>query len=222
MGARPSPQSPASIRTTTSSVPGLPWIVMTSVLCRSRSVENRPGMPSTWSKWPCVNKSRSSLLKPAPLRSNWRCVPSPQSTMMRWPPASTRRPGWLRSAEGTLAEVPRNVRSNIDGPVLSVVAANCHGALKQSIDENHLSLEDLPSRVGNSEPSRSVDFRKGPMASGTRRPFHLEGVAADERGIPVAFDGPRLYDFAARLPRLPEWQENSFRIVSSLFGEFAP
>ena len=113
MGARPSPQSPASIRTTTSSVLGLPWIVMTSVLCRSRSVENRPGMPSTWSKWPCVSKSRSSLLKPAPLRSNWRCVPSPQSTMMRWPPASTRRPGWLRSAEGTLAEVPRKVRSNM-------------------------------------------------------------------------------------------------------------
>ena len=60
------------------------------------------------------------------------------------------------------------------------------------------------------------------MASGTRRPFHLEGVAADERGIPVAFDGPRLYDFAARLPRLPEWQENSLRVMSSFFGEFAP
>jgi hypothetical protein len=128
MGARPSPQSPASIQTTTSSVAGLPWIVMTSVLCRGRSVENRPGMPSTWSKWPCVSKSRSSLLKPAPPRSNWRCVPFPQSTMMRCPPASTRRPGWLRSADGTLAEVPRNVRSNIVGPVLSVLAANCHAA----------------------------------------------------------------------------------------------
>jgi hypothetical protein len=32
-----------------------------------------------------------------------------------------------------------------------------------------------------------------------------------------------LYDFAAPLPRLPEWQENSLRVVSSLFGElFAP
>src|ERR1700733_14317302 len=113
MGARPSPQRPASIRTTTSSVPGLPWIVMASVLCRSRSVENRPGMPSTWSKWACVSKSRSSLLKPAPLLSSWRCVPSPQSIMMRCPPASTRSPGWLRSAEGTLADVPRKVRSNI-------------------------------------------------------------------------------------------------------------
>src|SRR5262249_16574652 len=35
-----------------SRVPGLPWIVITSVLCRSRKVENRPGMPSTWSKGP--------------------------------------------------------------------------------------------------------------------------------------------------------------------------
>ena len=52
--------------------------------------------------------------------------------MMRWPPASTRRPGWLRSAEGTLAEVPRKVRSNIVGAVLSVVAANCHGAGAQA------------------------------------------------------------------------------------------
>ena len=76
-------------------------------------------------------------------------------------------------------------------------------SVKQSIDENRLSHEDLSSRVGDSEPSRSVDFGKVPMVSGTRRPFHLEGVAADERGIPFAFDGPRMYDFAARLPRLP-------------------
>jgi hypothetical protein len=31
--------------------------------------------------------------KPELLRSNWRCVPSPQSTGMRWPAASTIRPG---------------------------------------------------------------------------------------------------------------------------------
>jgi hypothetical protein len=36
---------------------------------------------------------------------------------------------------------------------LSVVVANCHGALKQSIDENHLPLRDLPSRVGDTAPS---------------------------------------------------------------------
>jgi hypothetical protein len=38
----------------------------------------------------------------------------------------------LRSAEGTLAEVPRKVRANIVGPVLSVVAANCHSAGAQA------------------------------------------------------------------------------------------
>ena len=144
MGARPSPQSPASIRTTTSSVPGLPWIVMTSVLCCSRSVENRPGMPSTWSKWPCVSKSRSSLLKPAPLRSNWRCVPSPQSTMTRRPPASSRRPGWLRSADGTLAEVPRKVRSNMIGCMPHPFGrAGCHGA---GVQAYYISGERLPDR----------------------------------------------------------------------------
>jgi hypothetical protein len=112
IGARPSPHRPASIRTTTSRVPRLPWIVIASALCRSRSVEKRPGMPSTWSKWPWVNRIRSRRRKPAPPRSNWRCVPSPQSTRMRWLPAST-RPGWLRSADGTLAEVPKKVSANI-------------------------------------------------------------------------------------------------------------
>ena len=92
----------------------------------------------------------------------------------------------MRFAEGTLAEVPRNVRSNIVGPVLSVVAANCHGALKQSIDENHLSLKDLPSRVGDTEPGRAVDLREGQTASGARRPLYLKGVTLDERGIPVS------------------------------------
>jgi hypothetical protein len=48
-------------------------------------------------------------------------------------------------------------------------------SLKQSIDENRLSLQDLPTRVSATEPSRAVDFRKGPTASGARRPFHLEG-----------------------------------------------
>src|ERR1700721_2944914 len=89
---------------------------LTSAVCCNRRVESSPGMPSTWSKWPCVSSSRSSLRKPAPLRSNCRWVPSPQSTRMRLPPASTRRPGWLRSAEGTLADVPRKVRSNMPAP----------------------------------------------------------------------------------------------------------
>jgi hypothetical protein len=61
-----------------------------------------------------LRRDRSSRRKPAPLRSNWRCVPSPQSTGMRWPLDSTRRPGWLRSADGTLADVPRNVRADIE------------------------------------------------------------------------------------------------------------
>ena len=127
----------------------------------------------------------------------------------------------MRFAEGTLAEVPRNVRSNIVGPVLSVVAANCHGALKQSIDENHLSLEDFPSRVGDTEPGRAVDLRECQTASGAGRPLYLKGVTLDERGIPVAFDGPRLNDLAARLPSLAERQEISVRVVSGIFGEFA-
>src|ERR1700692_4998325 len=101
---------------------------MVSALCCDRNVEKSPGMPSTWSKGPCVNGSRSSLRKPAPLRSNWRWLPSPQSTRMRVLPASTRRPGWLRSADGTLAEVPRNVTANMIGAELSFGWRGCHDA----------------------------------------------------------------------------------------------
>jgi hypothetical protein len=84
-----------------------------------------------------------------------------------------------------------------------------------------LSLKDFPSRVSDSEPSRVVDFRKGPTASGVRRLFHFEGIAADERAIPVAFNGPSLHDLAACLPCLAERKEFSVRIVSGLFDEFA-
>src|ERR1700722_2267577 len=86
-------------------------------------------------------------------------------------------------------------------------------SFNQSIDENRLSLQDLPSRVGDTEPSRAVDLRKGLSATRARWPLHLEGIAANERGIPVAFDGPRLNDVAARLPSLAERQEISVRVV---------
>src|SRR5262249_53686944 len=56
---------------------------------------------------------RSSFRKPAPLRGNWHCVPSRQSSRMLYLSASPRFLGWLRSADGTLAEVPKNVSANI-------------------------------------------------------------------------------------------------------------
>src|ERR1700722_9031211 len=94
-------------------------------------------------------------------------------------------------------------------------------SFNQSIDENRLSLQDPPSRVGDTEPGRAVDLREGQRASGARRPLYLKGVTLDERGIPVAFDCPRLNDLAARLPSLAERQEISVRVVSGIFGEVA-
>src|SRR6478735_5311780 len=83
---------------------------------------------------------RSSRRKPAPLRNNWRCVPSPQSTRIRLPAASTRRAGWLRSADGTLAEVPRNVRANM---LVSIQASPLPNATQ------------APARTGPSIPHRA-------------------------------------------------------------------
>ena len=110
----PSPHSPASIRTTTSRVPRTavdrhrvgalpqPQRREETAECRARG---RNGHGSTGSDRGVGSRRRR--------RSNWRCVPSPQSTRMRSLPASTRRPGWLRSAEGTLARSPKNVSANI-------------------------------------------------------------------------------------------------------------
>src|SRR5882724_11515573 len=79
------------------------------------------------------------------LRNNRRCAPSPQSTRIRWLPASTRRPGWLRSADGTLAEVPRNVTANMIGAELSFGWRGCHDAGPKTYVPNeilpHFSVE---------------------------------------------------------------------------------
>jgi hypothetical protein len=40
--------------------------------------------------------------------------------------------------------------------------------------KTHLPLQNLPSRVGDFEPSRAIDLRKGPSSPRARRPFHLE------------------------------------------------
>src|SRR5450631_3426392 len=70
--------------------------------------------------------------------------------MMRWPPASTRRPGWLRSADGTLAEVPRKVRSNmIERWFHPFGAAGCHG---EGVQAYYISDARPPDRSSARPP----------------------------------------------------------------------
>jgi len=77
-------------------------------------------MPSTWSKWPCVNRSRSSLRKPAPLRSNWRWMPSPQSTGYgRCPLRRGGRGGCVLQMERLPTSLEMSGRTWLEEPLLS-------------------------------------------------------------------------------------------------------
>src|ERR1700722_8986158 len=110
-------------------------------------------------------------------------MPSPQSTNMRSLPTSTRRPGWLRSADGTLADVPRNVRSNIvdKNPLLSTSGDGPRFALHICVDgaagppsasfAGNGRLYELPdglSAVIGQVRSRRSSLRIGPFPSRKR------------------------------------------------------
>src|ERR1700722_2536468 len=81
--------------------------------------------------------------------------------MMRWPQASTRRPGWPRSADGTLAEVPRKVMSNITVIYLFFGAA-------QPLHRTSRAINTVPPRLGFEDISERCRIRG---------PFPLSGDA---------------------------------------------
>ena len=109
----PSPRDPRASARRRQGYPRLPWILIDPRRSAAAAGSKEDPDCRARGRMAMVNRSRSSLRKPAPLPSSFRWVPSPQSTRIRSPPASTRSPGWLRSADGTLADVPRNVRPNI-------------------------------------------------------------------------------------------------------------
>ena len=114
--------------------------------------------------------------------------------MMRWPPASTRRPGWLRSAEGTLAEVPRNVRSNIVGPVLSVVRQTAMArACKRTISRTNVASRARRtcalSRLPGSRPRPRSDTSDVSLLRSARRDGRRRARGATPAGVSAS--GPK-------------------------------
>src|SRR4051794_25714122 len=74
-----------------------------------------PGSPSQWSAWWWVRNTACMSGRPT-VRSNWRCVPSPQSNSSRSPPRRSSVAGRPRRAVGTEPAVPaknsdRSIRS---------------------------------------------------------------------------------------------------------------
>src|SRR5262249_4611931 len=101
-----------------------------------------------------------------------------------------------------------------DGPSL----ANRRG---QPGDDLALRGENLPPGVGGRKPLRAVDFRKRRLAPALRRPFQLEPVRGQRRGIEIAFESPGGDDLAAGLDDLTERKEIALRTGPGLLFEFA-
>src|ERR1700733_13967485 len=86
--------------------------------------------------------------------------------MTRWPPASMSRLGWLRSADGTLADVPRKVMSNITVIYLFSGAAPSLTKAHRTIScgTPRLAVKDISERrpITGSLPLRGDALRSEP------------------------------------------------------------
>src|SRR5262249_11852544 len=81
--------------------------------------------------------------------------------------------------------------------------------------------ENLAPGVGGRKPLRAVDFGKRRLALALRRPFKLEPVRGQRRGIEIAFESPGGDDLAAGLNDLTEREEIALRTGPRLLFEFA-
>src|SRR5262249_62430544 len=81
--------------------------------------------------------------------------------------------------------------------------------------------ENLAPGVGGRQSLRAVDFGKRRLPLALRRPFKLEPVRGQRRGIEIAFESPGGDDLAAGLNDLTEREEIALRTGPRLFFEFA-
>ena len=91
--------------------------------------------------------------------------------------------------------------------------------LKQTIEENRLPLHNLRTGLVEPKPGRAVKLRKFLTPPGSWRPFHLEHIALQSAGVPVAFNGPYVNGLSTRLLCLAKRPRFSARAVTRLFRE---
>ena len=92
---------------TYSTVPDGPWTSSGLSLLSRLMVWRSPGSPSTWSPWRCDSNIFMFRLNPTLAQTIWRCVPSPQSNIMRSRPSLTATLLLPLRAVGMLPLVPR-------------------------------------------------------------------------------------------------------------------
>ena len=85
-----------------------------------------------------------------------------------------------------------------------------------------LAAKNFCQRFAGAKPARAVDLGKARALARSGRPFHLEQIADELRGIAIAFDRPGVDDLAAGLLERAERRNSPSAVkpVSSL--EFAP
>src|SRR6185295_665775 len=94
----------------------------------------------------------------------------------------------------------------------------------QAVNEGLLPGQDLHPRVLDREPRRAVDFGEGLQPPALRRPFELEVVRPQGRGIERALDRVGCDDLVARLRDRAEagyFGRTFDRRAAELLAEFA-
>ena len=92
----------------------------------------------------------------------------------------------------------------------------------QPVQKDNLTVQNPLARLRNSEPRRAVKFRKLLQPSRSWRPLDFKIIALQICSVPIAFYGPRVDNFSARLLCLAKRDVFAARLVSRLFREFAP
>src|SRR5262249_11034195 len=111
--------------------------------------------------------------------------------------------------------------SDREGSTESAGTAGASEFRCELLEQWRLASEDLPSRIIESEPLRSIDFGEILKAPCPARPFDREGVAADRGSRRIALEGPGLDRLAARLFDRCELDEGSARLDAGLLRELA-
>src|SRR5262249_26025637 len=92
---------------------------------------------------------------------------------------------------------------------------------EQTVDELALSGEDFAPRLGGREPVGPVDLGERLPPPAPRRPFELEPVGLQGRGIDIALERPPRHDLAAGLNQLAQRQKIARRRCSGFLGQLA-
>src|SRR5262245_27096726 len=93
--------------------------------------------------------------------------------------------------------------------------------VEQASDEFALPRKDLAPSIGGRKPCGAINFGKRCLASALGRPFQLEAVRCQRRGIELSFEAPGGDDLPARLNEIAQRKKIALRASTGLLRELA-